>query len=258
MAEKIISLKNVSKKYQLKKTEYSAIEDISLDVYEKEFIAIMGPSGCGKSTLMKIMAGVENPTKGERLFKGIEYKDKYPVEVIKKIGFMYQDENLLPWRTVEKNLRLPMEVFKCVNDSSAERIVDVLKMVGLEEYANVLPNELSGGMKQRVGIARALVFDPDVVFMDYPFGALDAITKKMLTFDFLDIWKKTQKTFVMATNSVDEALTCAHRVIFLSDSPAKIREIIDVDIPIEERNFNIQLLPEYQALRKRIQELIKS
>ncbi len=258
MKDALISLKNLNKTYYLNKTELVAVEDVSLDVHEKEFVAIMGPSGCGKSTVLKMMAGLEQPTSGQIVFDGRDSSQGFTKEQLKHIGFMYQNENLLPWRTVGKNLRVPLEIFKMVDDKTPERIDRVLKMVGLQEYVDVLPGELSGGMKQRVGIARALVYDPEIVYMDYPFGALDAITKRMLTFDFLRIWKETQKTFVLATNSVDEALICAQKVIFLTEGPAKVREVIDVDIPLEERNEEIQHLKHYQELRHHLQDLIKN
>ena len=257
MNNTIIQIQNVQKKFLSKHIEIPAIADVSFDVIDKEFIVIMGPSGCGKSTLLKLMAGLETPSAGVLNICGNDCCTAYPSDMKKRIGFMYQNENLLPWRTVEKNLRLPFEVFKTLNTHTPRRISDMLELVGLSEYSDVMPNELSGGMKQRVGIARALVCNPDIVLMDQPFGALDAITRKMLSFDFLNIWKKTQKTFVMTTNNVDEALLCGSRIVFLTEAPARVQEIIEVDIPLAQRDEQMQFLPRYWELRKLAQSLAK-
>jgi len=254
----VISTNKLSKTYFTKENDYSAVQDFTVDVYEKEFISIMGPSSCGKTTILKMIGGIEEPTGGTMKINGISCEQKYPPELRKKIGFMYQNENLLPWRTVEKNLRLPLEIFKDVDDTTEQRIDEALKMVGLADYKEVLPLELSGGMRQRVGIARAMVYNPDLVLMDQPFGKLDAITRKMLAFDFINIWKKTQKTFIMVTNSVDEAILCSSRVIMLSECPARIVKIIDVDIPIEKRTLEVESSPEYQRLRNELQALVRS
>jgi len=254
----IVSTDKLSKTYFTKEEDFMAVQDFSVDIYDKEFICIMGPCSCGKSAILKMIGGIEEPTGGAMKINGISCEKKFPLELRKKIGFMYQNENLLPWRTVEKNLRLPLEIFRDIDKNTPQRINDVLKMVGLADYKEVTPIELSGGMKQRVGIARAMVYDPDLVLMDQPFGKLDAITRKMLAFDFINIWQKTQKTFVMITNSVDEAILCSNRVIILSGCPAQVNKIVDINIPIEQRNAEIELLPEYQKIRKEIQSLVRS
>lgn len=253
----IISAKNLSKDYILRKNIFTCVEDISFDIEEKEFITIMGPSGCGKSTLLKMIAGLESVSSGSLFLHGEDCSHSYPDEMKKRIGFMYQNENLLLWRTVEKNLRVPLEIFKMVDENTPKQIEEVLSLVGLSDYADVLPNELSGGMKQRVGIARALVYSPDIVIMDQPLGALDAITRNMLAYDFLRIWQETKKTFIMTTNSVDEAILCSTRIFYLTETPASIREVIKVDIPIEKRDEHIQQLPEFWELRNHVQDLIK-
>ena len=255
MSDAIIQAQNLKKTFRTGKTVTEAVADVSLDVMEKEFLVIMGPSSCGKSTLLKLLAGLEPIDGGALHICDTDCCQVYPNDMKRRIGFMYQNENLIPWRSVEKNLRLPFEIFKTLNDNTGKRIREMLELVGLEEYAEVLPGELSGGMKQRVGIARALVYDPQIVLMDQPFGALDAITRKMLAYDFLHIWQKTKKTFVMTTNNIDEALLCGSRILFLTNAPARVKEMMDVSIPIEKRDENIQLLPEYWELRKRAQAL---
>lgn len=258
MAKLVISANKLSKTYFTKDNDYAALQDFTVDIFDKEFISIMGPSSCGKTTILKLIGGIEEPTGGTLKINGISCDEKFPPELRKKIGFMYQNENLLPWRSVEKNLRLPLEIFKDLDDSTEKRIDDALRMVGLADYKEVLPLELSGGMRQRVGIARAMVYNPDIVLMDQPFGKLDAITRKMLAFDFINIWQKTQKTFIMVTNNIDEAILCSSRVIMLSECPARIVKIIDVDIPIEQRTLEVESLPEYQRLRKELQTLVRS
>ena len=223
----VLSTKKVSKSFFNKKDEFKVLQDIDIDIGEKEFVCILGPSGCGKTTLLEIMGGIQAPTSGSITVDGKVCDKNFPNEIKRRIGFVYQNENLLPWRTVDKNLRLPLELFKMVDEETPKRIEKVLDLVGLVEYGSVLPGELSGGMKQRVTIARALIYDPDIILMDQPFGALDAITRKMLSYDFLNIWKETQKTFVMVTNSVDEALLCGTRIIILSDCPARVVETVD-------------------------------
>jgi NitT/TauT family transport system ATP-binding protein len=255
MSDAIIQARNLKKMYKTGKAVMEAVADVTLDVMEKEFLVIMGPSSCGKSTLLKLLAGLESIDAGTLHICDTDCCLVYPNDMKRRIGFMYQNENLIPWRSVEKNLRLPFEIFKTLDDSTEKRIRDMLELVGLTEYSEVLPNELSGGMKQRVGIARALVYNPQIVLMDQPFGALDAITRKMLSYDFLHIWQKTQKTFIMTTNNINEALLCGSRIVFLTGSPARVKEIVDVDIPMEKRDENIQLLPQYWKIRKRAQEL---
>lgn len=257
MKNAIISTKNLKKTYFAKGKEFEAVRDFTIDICAKDFVCIMGPSGCGKTTILKMIGGIEEPSGGEMRIDGVDCGSKYPAQLRKKVGMMYQNDNLLPWRTVAGNLKLPLEIFKDVDEKTPQRIENALKMVGLAEYKEVIPIELSGGMKQRVGIARAMVYDPDIVLADQPFGKLDAITRRMLGFDFINIWKKTQKTFVMVTNSVDEAILCSQKVIVLSKCPAQVVKTVNIDIPIEQRTSEIEKLPEFQRLRKELQEIVK-
>lgn len=174
-------LKNISKVYTQGSEERVVLNGINLEIAETEFLCIMGPSSCGKSTLLKIMGGIEQPTVGEITLKGKTFQGGIPKNVLQDFGFVFQNHNLLEWRTVEKNLRLPLDIFKLRGDNWKQRIDEMLSLVGLLDYKRVYPHELSGGMKQRVGIARALVHDPEVLLMDQPFGALDAITRHKFT-----------------------------------------------------------------------------
>ena len=180
------------------------IRDISMNIAEKEMVCILGPSGCGKSTFMKILGGILPASSGRIILDGKDYGVQLPREILRRFGFVFQGDNLLQWRTAEGNLRFNLETMHLKGPQWDRRVDEMLEIVGLSQYRRIYPHELSGGMKQRVGIARALVHDPEILLLDQPFGALDAITRKMLTFEMLNIWKETQKTMVMVTNSVDD------------------------------------------------------
>lgn len=260
MANKVFSVKEISKSFGSEKNGnyMEVIKNISMDIYEKEFIVILGNSGCGKSTYLKILGGIESATTGSMELNGENIGACIPPEKLKKFGFVFQNNNLLPWRTAEGNLRIMLKIMKLKGEQWEKRIDEMLEVVGLLDYKKVYPHELSGGMKQRVGIARALVHDPDILILDQPLGALDAITRKMLSYELLNIWKKTQKTIVMVTNNVDEAILLANRIFVLSNKPAVITHEIEVDIPVEERNTMIGQNARYNELREQINNIIRA
>lgn len=257
MQETIVSIKGLSKSYGVKNKQIQVIENINMDIADKEFVCILGPSGCGKSTFLKLVGGIQPPTIGEITLGGSVYNTGIPSNVLDKFGFVFQNSNLLPWRTAEQNLKLILEVHRLKGKEWTNRVTEMLEIVGLEDYTNVFPHELSGGMKQRVGIARALVHNPEILLMDQPFGALDAITRKMLSFEMLNIWKKTRKTIIMVTNNVDEAILLANRIFVLSSLPGTVTHEINVNIPIEERGPNIMELKEYTDLQSQINNIIR-
>ena len=234
------------------------VDDISIQIMDKELVVILGPSGCGKSTFLKMLGGIEAATSGSILLDGIDYGRELPRQVLRKFGFVFQNNNLLQWRTAEGNLRFMLETMKLKGPAWAGRVDQMLDIVGLLDYKGVYPHELSGGMKQRVGIARALVHDPEVLIMDQPLGALDAITRRMLTFEILNIWEKTQKTILMVTNNVDEALLLAHRVLVFSPLPAKIIREIPVDIPHGERGPQILADPRFLKKRALLNDIVRT
>lgn len=248
-------LKNIGKVYTQRNEERVVLNGIDLEVAEKEFVCIMGPSSCGKSTLLKIMGGIEQPTVGEITLKGDSFQNGIPKSVLQDFGFVFQSHNLLEWRTVEKNLQLPLEIFKLRGEKWKSRIDEMLGLVGLLDYKRVYPHELSGGMKQRVGIARALVHDPEVLLMDQPFGALDAITRHMLALETLSVWKKTGKTLVMVTNSVEEALLVSQRILMMDQSGRFIEEIHN-DIPLSDRDESLPLNRRYNLLRDHMNKIV--
>jgi len=191
--EHAVQTLSLTKTFIKGKTKNCAVKDVNLKVEKGTIASILGPTGCGKSVLLKIIGGIIPPTSGEIHLNGVPYKDGIPKEELHRVGFVFQKDNLLAWRTVEKNLLLPLEIMKLKSEDMNERVLQMLDLVGLREYNKALPHELSGGMKQRVALVRALMHNPDIVLMDQPFGALDEITRRMLTYEFINIWKKNTK-----------------------------------------------------------------
>lgn len=259
MENKILSVNNLGKTFIVKKKKVEALRNICLEASEREIIAIMGPSGCGKTTLAKILAGIDVPSEGSFSMFGQDCTKGVSKELRRRIGFIYQDNNLLPWRTVEENLRFPLEIFGVHKQEKYIKLIDeALEIVGLSAYRTCLPQELSGGMMQRVGIARALALDPELLVMDQPFGALDAITRKKLRYDFLKIFEKAQKTIIIITNSIDEALLFANRVYVMGEAPGTIEHVVNVDVPFEERTTDITTNEKFRELRAQMIKIIKA
>ena len=226
--ENLIKLKidNVYKEYQGRNGKTIALNGVSLDIKENEFICVVGPSGCGKSTLLNIIAGLLEPTSGTVSLDG-KVIEGTGVER----GVVFQQYALFPWRTVLKNVMIPLEMKK-VTKAEAEAIArKYIKSVGLEGFEKSFPKELSGGMKQRVAIARAYAANPEVLLLDEPFGALDAQTRVQLQSELLETWEKERKTCFFITHDVDEAVILAQRVIIMSARPGRIKKIVDIDIP---------------------------
>ena len=245
-----IVTRNLSKSFPKGKGKaLEAVSDINLSVPQGQIVSIMGPSGCGKSVLMKMLGGIIKPTSGEIVLEDTVYPHGIPKEALRKIGFVFQKDNLQPWRTVEKNLLLPVEVMRLKGPEWQRRVGEMLELVGLTDYRGALPQELSGGMKQRVALVRALMHNPDIVLMDQPFGALDAITRRMLTYEFINIWKKTGKTFLVVTNDIDEALLLSSRVYVLSRQPGTVIFEQQVDIDYARRNQEILLDEHFLRLK---------
>lgn len=203
-----------------------ALRDVSLSVAEGEFVCLLGPSGCGKTTLLRIIAGLESPTEGEVRVDGVPVDGPTP-----RLGMIFQDYSLYPWRRVIDNIAFGLELANIQKAERLARAEEYLDLVGLEGFANSFPYELSGGMRQRVAVARALATDPAVVLMDEPFGALDAQTRNAMQLELLEIWTKTKKTVLFVTHSVDEAVFLADRIVVLSPRPGRVREIIEVTEP---------------------------
>lgn len=225
-----------------------ALSNISFSVEEGEFIVLLGPSGCGKSTLLEILAGLQLPSGGSVLFRN------KPIDGPGgELGVVFQDASLYPWRTVAANVGLGLEL-RGVDKVEARRLVEEqLSLVGLAGFGGKFPHQISGGMKQRAGIARALVSDPDVILMDEPFGAVDYVTRNKLQEDLIRIWQQRRKTIVFVTHDVGEAVFLADRIVLLSPRPGRIAEIVTLDLPRPRQRGDIELLQReariYEALR---------
>jgi NitT/TauT family transport system ATP-binding protein len=221
-----IRILDLSKVFVKGRTEVRALEHFDLEVADGEFVCLLGPSGCGKTTVLRILAGLETKSGGTVELRGREIFDTGPDR-----GMVFQEFALFPWRTVRMNIEFGLEV-KGVPEVERGKISSLLiELVGLKGFEDSHPKELSGGMKQRVGIARALANEPAVLLMDEPFGSLDAQTRNLMQKELLRIWSATRKTILFVTHSVDEAVFLADRIVVMTARPGKIREIIDVDLP---------------------------
>src|SRR4030042_1952458 len=225
----IIEIQNVSKTFPTDKTNILVLDNVSFSVGKEEFLCIVGPSGCGKSTLLRMIAGLEKPSSGRILFNGQPIKEPSP-----KITMVFQLFGLLPWKTALENIEVPLEVLNMPKESRVHVAEEYLQMVGLEGFENTYPHDLSGGMKQRVGIARALALEPTVLLMDEPFSSLDELTAKTLRDLVMNIWRNPAlptNTFIMVSHNVEEAVFMADRIIVMSPRPGKVVGEIRVNIP---------------------------
>lgn len=241
-----VKIDNVKKIFNTRNGEMVALNGVSLDIMENEFICVVGPSGCGKSTLLNIIAGLLEPTSGKVYCDGKEV-----VGTGTERGVVFQQYALFPWMTVKKNVMFGLNL-KGIKGQEAEQIaMEYIKMVQLEDFLNHYPKELSGGMKQRVAIARAYAVNPSVLLMDEPFGALDAQTRTQLQSELLETWEKERKTCFFITHDVDEAIILAQKVIIMSARPGRIKEIVDINIPYP-RTQETKMTSEFLELKNRI------
>jgi len=228
-----IELRGVSKRFTARGRETLALTDIELGIRKQELVTLLGQSGCGKTTLLRILAGLTQPTSGEvtiggrPLWRG-EHRDD---EAVRKLGLVFQDANLFPWYTVEDNIALPLLLRKVDKKERHRRAGELAELVGLQGFEKALPRELSGGMRQRVAIARALSYRPEILLMDEPFGALDAMTRDKMNMELQRIAQATKATVVFVTHSIAEAVFLADRVVLLSARPGRIRSITEIDAP---------------------------
>ncbi len=225
-----IEVRHVSKDFSETRNKSRVLDDISFSVSEHEFVCVLGPSGCGKSTLLRIIAGLDTASSGKALFRGRDIMGPNP----KMSAMIFQTFALLPWRTVYENIELGLQSIGIPKEKRRPTIMKYIKLMDLDDFADAYPYELSGGMKQRVGIARALAVEPCVLLMDEPFSALDAMTADQLRKDVLEIWndsKTVTNTFLMITHLIEEAVLMADRVIVLSKRPGRVIGDIPIDIP---------------------------
>jgi len=249
-----IIIESVTKIFRDRTTSVEAVRDASFRVSDGEFVSIIGPSGCGKSTLLRIIGGLTPVTRGR-----VEVAGRSPVEAQhrKDIGFVFQQPALLAWRTVLANVELGLRLNPGAHREPLCSIPDMLRLVGLEDFAKAYPYQLSGGMQQRVAIARALIFDPSLLLMDEPFGALDEITRDAMRYELLRIWSQARKTVLFVTHSIPEAIVLSDRVIVMSSRPGQIRDVVDIDLP-RPREQDLETSPQFLACSERIKKLLRT
>lgn len=245
-----VRIDNVSKVYEGRNGRMEALQNVSLDILENEFVCVVGPSGCGKSTLLNIIAGLQSATGGHIYCNGNEVTGTGTER-----GVVFQQYALFPWLTVLKNVVFALEMRGVKGRAAQEEAMRYLRMVDLENFANHYPKELSGGMKQRVAIARAYAAAPQVLLMDEPFGALDAQTRTQLQTELLETWEKEKKTCFFITHDVDEAILLAQRVVIMSARPGRIREIVQIDIPYP-RGQETKMTKAFMELKNHIWSIV--
>jgi NitT/TauT family transport system ATP-binding protein len=251
MSEPYIRLTNVGKKFKTKTGDVEACGDINLDIRQSEFVAIVGPSGCGKTTILKMVAGLQPYTSGTITVAG-KRVDKPQTDV----GIVFQEAIMLDWHDVLNNVMLQIDIRKLDRAKYEPVARDLLKATGLAGFETKKPYELSGGMRQRVSICRALVHGPSMLMMDEPFGALDALTREQISMDIQRLWMETRKTALHITHSIPEAVLLADRVVVMGPRPGRIVEIIDIDLPRPRRLD--QLPPRFHEYSTRIRDIFKS
>ena len=223
---KRMEIRNLSKTFFCKKGHFTAIDNVSFDVYDGEFLVILGPGRCGKTVMLNIIAGVEDATEGQIIYNGKEWKGLNP-----EIGMVFQKLALMSFKTVIENVELALKFRGMKKEERREIARHYIKLVGLEGFEDYYPRQLSGGMQQRVGIARAYAADPKLLIMDEPFGKLDAQTRYKMQEDLLKMWEQEKRTVIFVTNNIEEACYLGDRIILLSDCPARVKEVYPIDIP---------------------------
>ena len=250
----MISIKNVDLIFETNDGPVQALKDVSLEVGGGDFVSFIGPSGCGKTTLLRAIAALEMPTKGHL---SVNSKSPDSARIDREYGYVFQAAGLYPWRTVEGNVRLPLEIMGYSQAEKKERIQKVIELVELKGFEKKFPWQLSGGMQQRASIARALAFDANILLMDEPFGALDEIVRDRLNSELLDLWRQTKKTICFVTHSIPEAVFLSTKIVVMSPRPGRITDIIESTLP-SKRDLNIRDSPEFIKIAQRVREGLKS
>jgi NitT/TauT family transport system ATP-binding protein len=229
----------------------TALSNFSLDIAQGEFVSIVGPSGCGKSTFLNIVLGLIQPGSGKIQLNGARISGPG-----QERAMVFQEFGLLPWRTVTANVELGLELKGVAAEQRLARANELIKLVGLSGFERHYPHELSGGMKQRVGLARALATEPEVLLMDEPFAALDAQTRDLMQAELLQIWERTKKTVLFVTHSIEEAAYLSDRVIVMTARPGRTKDVIQIDLP-RTRDYEMRLTPKFNEIKLRIWEVLK-
>ena len=239
-----LSLKNLSKEFTGKKKErIRVVQDVNLEVYENEFVVLLGPGLCGKTVIMNMIEGLEVPTSGTVELEGEKIQGSDP-----RIGMVFQTTALMPWKTVMENVELGLKFAGVAKDERREKAQKYINLVGLDGFEKAYPSQLSGGMKQRVGIARAYTYNPEILLMDEPFGALDAQTRYSMEEELVHIWEQQKRTVLFVTNNIEEAVYLSDRIVLFSECPARIKGVYENNLP-RPRD---QISEEFLELRQKI------
>jgi NitT/TauT family transport system ATP-binding protein len=239
---------NVSLTFETGDGKVDALSNVSLQIADGEFVSFIGPSGCGKTTMLRVIADLQQPTAGTLLVNGMRAEQ---ARLERRYGYVFQAPALFPWRTIEKNLKLPLEIMGFSDSEQQQRATRYLALVNLTGFERKFPWQLSGGMQQRVSIARALSFDPALLLMDEPFGALDEIVRDHLNEQLLQLWDKTGKTVLFVTHSIPEAVFLSTKIVVMSPRPGRIIDIIDCNFP-RDRTLEIRETPEFLKIAQRV------
>ena len=248
----MVEISQLSKEYATANGPLRALDNASLAIRDGEFVSIVGPSGCGKSTLMLITAGLVPPSSGTVRVAGAEVRAPYG-----EVGIVFQDPTLYEWRRVLENVLLPVDIKKLPRERFRQRALELLELVGLKGFERDYPYQLSGGMRQRVALCRALVHDPSLLLMDEPFGALDALSRDQLNLELQAIWQQHRKTVLFITHSITEAVFLSDRVVVMSPRPARVGALIDIDLP-RPRTLDFAETPEFGRYAKEIRRMFES
>jgi NitT/TauT family transport system ATP-binding protein len=243
-----VDVRDVSLTFETSDGKVDALSNVSLQIADGEFVSFIGPSGCGKTTMLRVIADLQQPTVGALLVNGVSAEQ---ARLERRYGYVFQAPALFPWRTIEKNLKLPLEIMGFSDSEQAQRAARYLALVNLTGFERKFPWQLSGGMQQRVSIARALSFDPALLLMDEPFGALDEIVRDHLNEQLLQLWDKTGKTVLFVTHSIPEAVFLSSKIVVMSPRPGRIIDVIDCNFP-RDRTLEIRETPEFLKIAQRV------
>jgi NitT/TauT family transport system ATP-binding protein len=249
-----VDVRDVSLTFETADGKVDALSNVDLQIADGEFVSFIGPSGCGKTTILRVIADLQQPTSGSLLVNGMSAE---AARLARAYGYVFQAPALFPWRTIEKNLKLPLEVMGFSDSEQRQRAARYLALVNLTGFERKYPWQLSGGMQQRVSIARALSFDPDLLLMDEPFGALDEIVRDHLNEQLLQLWDKTKKTVLFVTHSLPEAVFLSTKIVVMSPRPGRIIDIIDCNFP-RQRTLEIRETPEFLKIAQRVRVGLRS
>ncbi|GAB4535565.1 MAG: ABC transporter ATP-binding protein [Roseibium sp.] len=252
--DRVIDIDSLSLTFETNDGPVHALSDIDLKIDEGDFVSFIGPSGCGKTTLLRVIADLEQPTAGSITVNGVSPEE---ARLNRAYGYVFQAAALYPWRTIARNVALPLEIMGLTKAEQQERVARNMELVNLTGFEKKYPWQLSGGMQQRASIARALAVEPDLLLMDEPFGALDEIVRDHLNEQLLQLWAKTNKTVVFVTHSIPEAVFLSTKIVVLCPRPGRIYDIIESDLP-RDRNLDIRETPEFLKIAHRVREGLKA